>query len=558
MAKKRKIRSNKKDEPRIIILTAIVCAIICILYSLLAQKAIVSTIPQLGMTSISRQYALKYLEYTEESINNENAVQPQTFESRDDVNLIYYSAINDKSSSINEIIGLAGATGYNINLFKYGVSTWVADRETKELIGGSRSDQIIIGDERTRFPAVMNATYSDEEYHRLSEYCEVSPAFIDNVRFYNMDNYPYVEKYVYRDGIAYPLVISFHEEGKENAYFYADKEFEYTDDEVIESDDCRMYDDPADPLDPDYQLAVTLSEEQYSQFLRKNYIPYELTYYSGNRICNVIMATTDEHILCMAEVINFDGILKTSVTIGCLIIILICSLAAFILCRNAKRKREKTEYERSVTNALAHNYKSSLMVIRSCAENLIYGVPGEKKSKYEQKIMDETDRMNDSTEKILSFYRTGTAGYEPVEEPIDASEVCREIITKYENVSVDKKLQWIINDSEKYNLKGDPVLFKMALDNLIGNAVKYALPESAVTVTTFREGMTVTNSWMPINKFIKKPGLFFEAFVTGDDTPGRSNSGLGLSITRDLLTRMGLKISAKPSSDKVIFEIRNK
>ena len=98
----------------------------------------------------------------------------------------------------------------------------------------------------------------------------------------------------------------------------------------------------------------------------------------------------------------------------------------------------------------------------------------------------------------------------------------------------------------------------MALDNLIGNAVKYALPESAITVTTYKGGMSLTNKWKPIDKFIKKPKLFFEAFVTGDDTPGRSNSGLGLSITKDLLTRMGLKVSAKPSNENVIFEIRNK
>ena len=57
---------------------------------------------------------------------------------------------------------------------------------------------------------------------------------------------------------------------------------------------------------------------------------------------------------------------------------------------------------------------------------------------------------------------------------------------------------------------------------------------------------------------LKKPKLFFEAFVTGDDTPGRSNSGLGLSVAKDLLNRMKLKITAKPDREKVTFEIRKK
>ena len=113
-----------------------------------------------------------------------------------------------------------------------------------------------------------------------------------------------------------------------------------------------------------------------------------------------------------------------------------------------------------------------------------------------------------------------------------------------------------MDDSEKFTLEGDAVLFTMAIDNLIGNAAKYALPESTINIRTYSTGMTLENRWKPVDKFIKKPGRFFEAFVTGDDTPGRSNSGLGLSVAKDLLERMKLKISAKADSDKVTFEIK--
>lgn len=57
-------------------------------------------------------------------------------------------------------------------------------------------------------------------------------------------------------------------------------------------------------------------------------------------------------------------------------------------------------------------------------------------------------------------------------------------------------------------------------------------------------------------KFIKKPGLLFESFVTGDDAPGRSNSGLGLKVAKDILGRMGISLTAKPDTEKIRFEIR--
>ena len=262
--------------------------------------------------------------------------------------------------------------------------------------------------------------------------------------------------------------------------------------------------------------------------------------------------------MCYTEIIDYSGLLTFARIVGCLIIILICAVTCLILCLRAKRRRQRAEYERSVTNALAHNYKSSLMIVRSCAENLIAGVSEEKKAQYEKKIISETDRMNESTEKILSFYRTGAAGYEPASDQIDAGLICRDLIGKYESTSESRNLKWEVDDKEKFSFKGDAVLFSMAMDNLIGNAAKYALPDSIIYIRTFKDGLILENSWKPVDKFIKKPARFFDAFVTGDDTPGRSNSGLGLSVAKDLLGRMGLKISATADSEKVSFEIRKK
>ncbi len=70
--------------------------------------------------------------------------------------------------------------------------------------------------------------------------------------------------------------------------------------------------------------------------------------------------------------------------------------------------------------------------------------------------------------------------------------------------------------------------------------------------------MIVKNNWNPIDKFIKRPRLFFEPFVTGSEAHSDSNSGIGLSVSKNLFERMGLHISAKPDLEEVAFEIKRK
>ncbi|MBO7530166.1 MAG: HAMP domain-containing histidine kinase [Lachnospiraceae bacterium] len=566
MAKNKKVKRNKKEEPRIILFTAIICAVLCLIYIPIAKATVLAYLYSYEPHDYTRQYMRQYLERYE-SILDGTAEEPTSpfFDSAEDIVNLFYGAVNDKSAPSGGMIGLPGSSALSFPLFRYGGAVWIADRESGELI--TRGDLLVLHEGNKRLLCDIRTTFSDEECSRISSYYYkiINPVFyVDDIVGFNY-NYPYVEKYVCRDGIIYPLVITFTEEDGEKVSFISDKPFEYDPSEVTESSECIFEDDMIDPLDPWYLLAKQLSDQSYAKYLsdpehRQYPSDFTASVKGAHKtyIIRTSMETTDRNILCYTEIIDYTGILRILRIAGCLVITLICTVIALILCLRARRRRKRAEYERSLTNALAHNYKSSLMIVRGCAENLIAGVSEEKKARYEKKIMSETDRMNESTEKILSFYRTGAAGYEPSSDRIDAAAVCRELVVKYESVTESRSIKWEVDDKEKFSFEGDTLLFTMAMDNLIGNAAKYALSASIITVRTCVNGLTLENSWTPVDKFIKKPKRFFEAFVTGDDTPGRSNSGLGLSVAKDLLERMGLKISARADSSKVSFEIKKK
>ena len=544
MRRKSGQRIYEKEEARIIISITIIVLLLCSLFYILVDRYLVSSIDHSVLDALSQFNMRRYIEYFEDyerGIYNE----PIYLDSPESTKNILYSMINNESTVPK------GVDGVYFPVYRKTEISWIASRDRKDQT--IRSDYLVfrIG-ESVRILADIRACYSDEEYERIFEYFEKknsSPAesFL-----------PYMDRYVLKNGIAYPLLLSFRKDGQILEFFYPDIQIEYDESEVIESDECILADGMIRPLDPDYMDGLNYAKEKYDFFCEKMPLPSEYVMQSRGRIVSVLITPTENYVACQVEIYDYSETISKLTIIGFLVIISCGVMVCAILCGKARRKRIRAEYERSVTNALAHNYKSSLMVIRSCAENLIAGVSDETKVEYEQNIIDETDHLNESTEKILSFYRTGAAGYNTTKESIDASSACQILIKKYEKVSRDRKLRWMIDDAEKFILEGDAVLFSMAVDNLIGNATKYALTDSEIRITTDRDSIAFENNWKCITKLKDKPKLFFEAFVTGDDQPGRSNSGIGLRVTKDLLERMDLRIDVRADIKKVIFVIKRK
>lgn len=93
--------------------------------------------------------------------------------------------------------------------------------------------------------------------------------------------------------------------------------------------------------------------------------------------------------------------------------------------------------------------------------------------------------------------------------------------------------------------------------NLVDNAVKFAVPESDVGVSTRREGesvvLEVTNVGSPISPADRE--RIFDAFVQGDSSATRRHGGmgLGLHIARTIVSAYGGRIGAYCEGPIVIF-----
>ena len=526
----------KYDEIKVIVLMTIIIMYMCVGFSVQADKYLLSRISLNTISSSGRiDYMRRYLEYAEN-----NGARISQYGVLLDSERRLYSWINDYSS---DFFGVGNA---HISWGKMAYTSWIADKADGELV--IRSDYVVFQEnEDSQIVVDLLACYSNDACEQIYSFFYDNPDYI-----------LYMDKYFLINDIAYPIVLSARKDGVNAVYFYPDIQILYSESDIKKSDDCRVIDGVAVPSDTDYIEARLLAGEKYDYFCKSSTIPSDYVLQSRGYIVNVIIDETDNLVGCQVEIVNYSKILNTVTIVGCILISLCGSFITYILCKNVSNKRDKIEYERSVTSALAHNYKSSLMIIRSYAENLISGVSEDKKAHYEQIIIDETDRMNESTEKILSLYRMNSADYHPKFDSIDASNIFRGLIDKYEGITNERNLKWKIEDENKFCVKGDDILFTLAMDNLIGNATKYALNGSEIIITTNKNVITIDNEWTPIDKFIKKPQLLFEAFVTGDENPERSNSGIGLKVTKDLFERMNIQIRAVTSQNKISFVIKKK
>lgn len=100
----------------------------------------------------------------------------------------------------------------------------------------------------------------------------------------------------------------------------------------------------------------------------------------------------------------------------------------------------------------------------------------------------------------------------------------------------------------------DPTVLESIITNLITNAYKYAVPKTSLDIQIFTGSIKISN----IYDVEQKPDLAFirEPFYRADEsrTDGTSH-GLGLTIVRQLVERLGWSVNAQFDNDRIIFTL---
>ena len=211
------------------------------------------------------------------------------------------------------------------------------------------------------------------------------------------------------------------------------------------------------------------------------------------------------------------------------------------------------DYQRDLTNHLAHDIKTPLMAIGGYAENLIESdLTAEERTRYLHSILDNvafTDSIISRTLQLGSMEQADPRK----REQLQAESLIEAGFRKYAPLLEEKQITYSITGSSTITVNRDS--FEMLIENLISNAVKYTPEHGTIEAMLGKKRITMTNT---VTEQIDTKKLT-QPFVRGDKA--RSNtqgSGLGLSLAERAAesNRMKLVLSCTGTAFRAELRIK--
>lgn len=247
------------------------------------------------------------------------------------------------------------------------------------------------------------------------------------------------------------------------------------------------------------------------------------------------------------------------VYLACFVLMLACMTV--IICMTNKTYRQRAaieEMRRDFTNAIAHELKTPLGIIRGFAENLQEHTREDKRDYYLAQIIGQTEEMDRMVAEMISVSKMDSEHLVLQKEPVSISELFREQMERFGPIAEEKHLQVLYDCEEDFTLEGDRDYLAKAVWNLLSNAVTYNIPDGAVRIRTKAEGFCVENTGASLTE--EQLTHAFDMFYSSDRSRSfrDKHMGIGLFLTKKILEIHKLEITLENTKDGVRAVIRRK
>ena len=132
-------------------------------------------------------------------------------------------------------------------------------------------------------------------------------------------------------------------------------------------------------------------------------------------------------------------------------------------------------------------------------------------------------------------------------ETVSMPDFLQDCLMPFEGTVLSRGLE-VTLDLQPMTVSADPDKQEHAVFNLLTNAVKYA--QTYIQITCGKGMILITNDCTEISD--DTLAHLFERFYTGPD----GNTGIGLSLAKELIELHGWRITARRAENGICFEIR--
>ena len=209
--------------------------------------------------------------------------------------------------------------------------------------------------------------------------------------------------------------------------------------------------------------------------------------------------------------------------------------------KEIKVKAQQTNFLLSIT----HELKSPLAGIRLALDTLINRKGMD--TRFEPLVMGavkESQRLNDLTDKLLVSARMNHS-FEIYPSPVSLGEFMDELVQSAKQRFSDHEIEFM-SEVKTESISMDHVNMRMALDNLVENAVKYSSPGSKIDINLKESDSSINFSISDQGPGIPEAerSMVFEKFyrIGDENTRSKKGTGLGLYIAREIIKKHKGKI----------------
>lgn len=206
-------------------------------------------------------------------------------------------------------------------------------------------------------------------------------------------------------------------------------------------------------------------------------------------------------------------------------------IGAALVYRSIRRQFNLQQQQQNFMMAVTHELKTPISVARLNLETMQkYSLDPDKQKKLIRMTLEETARLNFLTNNILVSSQLEAGGYQSTHEELDFSDLLKDCIHDFRNRYPERNfIEQVEPDME---VKGDPLLLQILINNLLQNAQKYSPKESSVKAILKKETDSVQLQVIDEGPGItegEKKKIFTKFYRIGNEST-RKTQGTGLGL----------------------------
>ena len=209
-----------------------------------------------------------------------------------------------------------------------------------------------------------------------------------------------------------------------------------------------------------------------------------------------------------------------------------------------------TELKIAITN-ISHDLRTPLTAICGYLDIMQKNSAPEKQERYLAIIRERADMMKQLTEELFSYSVIATGDTDMEREEVFVNQLLAESISSFYPALKSRGIEPRIELTEQRILRSvNKASLSRVFSNLLNNAVKYSDGDLHITLS---DSGIITFSNRAEELSAVDVEQLFDRFYTVE--AAHHSTGLGLSIARTLVERMGGKINAEYSGGQLIISI---